>query len=165
VSPEQKVELVGASQASVAVTGMGARTIVRLDPAVRRKVAASLAAASETSVPDRTYLQLENVRGTYDATVLSVYINLPERARPSEHPELLAGSVGLFGLRRASETDGEHAGAGLDFIFDITKITDALHMERALDVDSLPVSVIPHRPIPPESPITIGRVSIYREGR
>src|SRR5205085_3558062 len=92
VSTGENIELVGASQAPVQVVGMGARTLVRLDPAVRRKMSASLAAASETSVPDRTYLRLENVRGTYDASVLSVYINLPERARPSEHPELLAGS-------------------------------------------------------------------------
>ncbi len=165
VSAGKNVELVGASQAAVPLTGTGARTMVRLDAAVRRKVSASLAAASETSVPDRTYLHLENVRGTYDAAVLSVYINLPDRARPSEHPELLAGSVGLFGLRRASEADGEHAGAGLDYILDITNITDALFVQQVLDVDSLQVSIIPHRPIPPESTITIGRVSIYREGR
>jgi hypothetical protein len=38
-------------------------------------------------------------------------------------------------------------------------------MQQALDVDALRVSVIPHRRIPTESPITIGRVSIYREGR
>ncbi len=165
VSADQNVELVGASQAPVPLTGTGARTSVRLDPAARRKVSASLAAASDVSIPDRTYLHLENVRGNYDAAVLSVYINLPEGARPSEHPELLAGSVGLFGLRRASEVDGDHAGAGLDFIIEITKITDRLHMQRALDVDSLQVSVIPHNPIPAASPITIGRVSIYREGR
>ena len=81
--------------------------------------------ASESAPPDRVFLNLENVRGTHDATVLSVYLNLPEGARPSDHPELLAGSVGLFGLRRAEFRDGHHGGQSLNFVLEITKIVDA----------------------------------------
>ena len=53
--------------------------------------------------------------------VLGVYINLPEGEKPGQHPELLAGSVGLFGLRQASAPDGKHGGKGMNFTLDITK--------------------------------------------
>jgi tyrosinase len=165
VTPGKKVELVGASQGALAIKRSGARTTVTLDAGVRRKVSASLAGASETAQPDRVFLNLENVRGTHDASVLSVYINLPEGANPSEHPELLAGSVGLFGLRRASLADGRHGGQGLNFVLEITKIVDALHLDNALDVDSLQVRIVPHQPVPEQAEITVGRISIYRQGQ
>lgn len=84
---------------------------------------------------------------------------------PNDRPDLLAGTVGLFGLRRASSRIGEHGGAGLSFILDITKIVDQLHLRQALNTDSIRVAIIPHRPLPEESDITVGRVSIYRKGR
>ncbi len=120
---------------------------------------------SETAPPDRVFLHLENVRGTHDASVLSVYINLREGAKPSEHPELLARSVGLFGLRRASLKEGKHAGQGLNFVLEITKIIDALHLKKSLDVDALSVRIVPHRAVPEKAEITVGRVGIYRQGR
>lgn len=165
VTTRPNVELMGANQEALSITGSGTSTSVRLDPGARRKVTASLAMASETAVPDRVFLKLENVRGTQDATVLSVYINLPEAAKPGDHPELLAGSVGLFGLHGASVKDGKHGGQGLNFVLDITKIVDALHLNNALDVDSLKVRIVPRRAVPDEALITIGRISIYRLGR
>jgi tyrosinase len=165
VDTGRNVELVGANQEALSIRGSGASTSVRLDAAVRRKVSASLARASETAVPDRVFLKLENVRGAHDATVLSIYINLPEGSKPSDHPELLAGSVGLFGLHGASVTDGKHGGQGLNFVLDITKIVDALHLNGALDVDSLQVRIVPRRAVPDEAQITIGRIGIYRLGR
>jgi tyrosinase len=165
VASKKNVELVGANQEALAITGSGARTTVTLDTDVRRKVSASLAAASEAAPPDRIFLNLENVRGTHDASVLDVYINLPEGANPSAHPEHLAGSVGLFGLRRASLMDDKHGGEGLNFSLEITKIVDALHLGNELDVDSLQVRIVPHRPVPEQADITVGRISIYRQGQ
>jgi tyrosinase len=165
VAPDKSVELVGANQGPLAITGTGVRTTVKLDTDVRSKVSASLAAASEVAPPDRVFLNLENVRGTHDALALSVYINVPEGANPSDHPELLAGSVGLFGLRRASSEDGEHGGQGLSFVLEVTKIFDALHLDHALDVNSLQVRIVPHRPVPEQAEVTVGRVSIYRQGQ
>ena len=59
-------------------------------------------------------------RGRNDATVLQVYVGLPAGADPSAHPEHRAGSVGLFGVRKASRGDGEHAGQGLTYVLEIT---------------------------------------------
>lgn len=159
------MELLGANEEPLAITGDGASTAVKLDTGVRSKVSASLANAAETAAPDRVYLNLENVRGTHDASVLSVYVNLPKGANPKNHPELLAGSVGLFGLRRASMAGGRQGGQGLSFILDITKIVDSLYLNKKLDVSSLHVTVLPHRAVPDRAKITVGRISLYREGR
>jgi tyrosinase len=164
VTTGKNVELVGASQAAIPIKGAGVRTTLNLNTNARRRVAASLARAPQTAAPDRVFLHLENVRGTRDATVLSVYVNLPEGAKPADHPELLAGTVGLFGLHGASMKDGKHGGQGLDFVLDITKIVDALHLNNALDTDSLNVTIIPRQAVPEEVQITVGRIGIYRKG-
>jgi tyrosinase len=160
----EKIELAGASPTAIKLETRGARTRVQLDSMVRNKVSASLRDAAETKKPDHVFLELENVRGNRDAYVLSVYVNLPPEASPGEHPELLAGSAPLFGLRTASEPDGEHAGQGLNFVMDISKIVDDLHLQNALDTNSLNISIVPQRPIQDEADITVGRVNIYRKG-
>jgi tyrosinase len=159
------LELVGTNTGPVPISGTGTSTTVQLDTDVRQKVARSLATAAESSAPDRVYLNLENVRGTQDATALSVFINLPEGANPGDHPELLAGTVGLFGLRRASLTDGRHLGGGLSFLLDISPIVDRMHLDNALNTDNIRVTIVPNHQVPDSAPITIGRISIYREGR
>ncbi|MGA2219982.1 MAG: tyrosinase family protein [Terracidiphilus sp.] len=164
VADDRNIELVGASETSLPIKGLGASTSVKLDSTVRRKVSASLKAAAETGTPDRVYLELENVSGTLDSSALSVYINLPAGAKPQDHPELRAGNVSLFGINNASFRDGEHGGSGLNFILDITKIVDTLHLNDALNVDSLRVTIVPRRSIPDEAEITVGRISIQREG-
>src|SRR5260221_8380607 len=159
------VELIGANDEPVAVTGARTSTTVRLDTQVVTKVSNSIASAAANTVPDRVYLNLENVRGTFDATALSVFVNLPEGSPPAQHPELLAGTVGLFGLRRATTADGRHAGGGLSFLLDISPIVDQLHLDQTLGADALRVTIVPNRPIPDGAAITVGRVSVYREGR
>lgn len=159
------VELVGANGGSLPIKGVGASTMVQLDRQVWQKVSNSLATASKTSAPDRVYLNVENVRGTHDATALSIFIRLPEGSDPVEHPELLAGTVGLFGLRRATMADGKHVGGGLSFLLDISPVVDRLHLNNAMSADPLRVTIVPNRAVPENAVITVGRVSIYREGR
>jgi len=165
VTSGKNVELVGANRESLPVKGSEARTSVELDAGVRHKVAASLVAAAQTAAPDRVFLNLENVRGLADSSAFRVYVGLPDDANPADHPERLAGSVALFGVRKASLADGEHAGQGLTFVLEITNIVDALHLNSALDVDALDVRIVPVRPVPEEAQISIGRVSIFRQGR
>ena len=163
VQPGKTVELIGATQGSVAVKGSGARAQVQLDTSVRRKVVASLTAASQAAPPDRVFLRLDNVVGTIGG-VLSVYINLPEGGKPGQHQQLLAGSIGLFGLRQASEPSGRHAGKGMSFTLDITKVIDQLHLSHSLDADTVNVSLVPSMAISGSTPVMVGRISIYRQG-
>lgn len=60
--------------------------------------------------------------------------------------------------------DGKHAGEGLSFVLDATPAIDALHLSNSLDVDSLRVSVIPADELPAKADITVGRISLFREG-
>ena len=158
------VELLGASQGGLSLTGSGAKTSVQLDHAVRNKVSSSLQGMTGGApAPDRIFLNLENVRGVNDATVFSVYINVPEADDPARHPELRAGSVGLFGVSKASAMDGPHAGDGLTFVVEITHVIDTLHLHGALNVNQLHVSLVPRREVPAASPVSIGHISIFRQ--
>lgn len=151
---EENAELLGANEKALRITSSGAHAAVRLDSGVRRKVSASLMNAAEASIPDRVYLQLENVRGNIDAYKLTVTVNQQD-----------AGTVGLFGLRKASQPDGEHGGEGLTLVLDITDIIDELHLNGALDTNALDVKIVPNQAVPDSADITVGRVSIYRLGQ
>jgi tyrosinase len=160
----RNVELLGANTESVRLVGREARATVALDNAVKRKVAASLAAVTETAPPDRVFLNLENVRGLNDATVFNVYINVPDGEDPAQHPERRAGSIALFGVRKATVPQEQHAGNGLTFVLEITPIVDRLHLAGALDAGHLDVRLVPRNPVSEAAQISIGRISVFRQG-
>jgi tyrosinase len=161
----KNVELLGSQDQSLRLVGGEARASVALKPEVQRKVSASLATAAETATPDRVFLNLENVRAANDANVFNVYINVPDGEDPAQHPELRAGSIALFGATSASQADGEHAGDGLTFVLEITKIVDALHLQGALEAGKLDVRLVPLNPVSEASQVSIGRISVFRQGR
>jgi tyrosinase len=157
-------ELLGANSIDVHLRGSGARAIsIKLDAGVRRKVANSFAKLAHGSAPDRTYIVLEGMRGSFDATQVGVYVNLPKDATPKDFDAYHAGGVALFGLRQASRKDGPHGGGGLTLHIDITDAIDRLHLNNAFDVGSLDISLIPQHPLPEEVEITVDKISIYRE--
>jgi tyrosinase len=151
----------------VRLSGTEARASLVLDPAVQSKVSASLLAVRQAvapAAPDRVFLNLENVRGLSDATTFKVYINVPEGDDPAKHPENLAGSITLFGVRKASLVDDKHAGNGLTFVLEITHIIDTLHLAGALKANQLQVRLVPLNPVPEAAQISIGRISVFRQG-
>jgi tyrosinase len=161
------VELVGANDAAVTVQA-AATSRLRLDAGMRRDVTAAFAPDAPVTPggevrPERIFLNLENVRGQSDASAFRVYVGVPDDADVESHPDLLAGTVAPFGLRKASQPDGEHAGQGLNFVFDITKIVDQLHAAGSFDVDHLPVRIVPLRDLADEAQVSIGRISIFRQ--
>jgi tyrosinase len=149
---EVSPELVATHDGTLKLKTSGARATVKFDSDARGAMAASLADASEAKLPDRVYLQLENVRGNRDSYELTVSVN-----------QQRAGTVSLFGLRRASLKDGQHGGEGLTFILDITDIIDNLFLDNSLDLDSLDVRVMPGQSVAESADITIGRISVYRQ--
>ena len=159
----RKTELLGASAGPLRIRAQGSEAHVRLDTAVRRKALRSLAQPSESALPDKAFLKLENVRGKFDAAIFNVYVKPRENGAHGEGDTFFAGNVALFGLRRASAQDGQHAGEGLTFILDITPIVDQLHLANALDADSLRVDIVSNRPLPEEDEIEVGRISVYRQ--
>jgi tyrosinase len=164
-SRDSAVELVGASRTAVDVKGSDVHLAVVLDKSARRKVTNNLTAAAKGSAPDRIFLNLENVTGLADATTFKIYVGVPKGEDPARHPDRLAGTVTLFGVRRASKTEGRHAGKGLTFVLEVDDLVDDLHLRNAFDVDHLDVRIVPLRPVGEASRIRIGRVSIFRQGR
>jgi tyrosinase len=156
------VELVGATSGPVSVHGSGVDSSVRLDSPMRRKVTESL--LLRRAMPDRLFLNLENVRGKRDADAFHVYVGVPDGEDPADHPDRLAGSIAPFGLRKASAPDGEHAGQGLTFVLEITGIVDQLHLGDAFGTDNLPIRIVPVRPVTDSAELTIGRISVFRQG-
>ena len=164
----KKTELLGANREAIALGGGTVETRVQIDKKVGRKLRASFqssARAAAPTEPDRIFLNLENIRGANDATIFYVYVDLPKGAKPEDHPECLAGSVSLFGVRKASRLDDRHAGNGINETLEITDIVDSLHLQNKLDTDHLNVQFVPHTEIKPTDRISIGKVSLYRQGR
>jgi tyrosinase len=159
------VELLGANNQSLRLAGAEASTSLALDPSVQRKVAASLESAKSAAptAPDRIFLNLENVRGLNDATAFSVYINVPDGEDPAQHPDHLAGSIALFGVRKATLADDTHAGDGLTFVLEITHVIDRLHLAGALNAAQLHVRLVPMNPVPEAAQVSIGRISVFRQ--
>jgi tyrosinase len=164
----RNVELLGANDEIVTVREASSSR-VRLDSRMRRKVAATFApdVAAEPGVAAtaRVFLNLENVRGQSDASAFRVYVGVPDGEDVESHPELLAGSVAPFGVRKASQPDNEHGGQGLTFVLDITRIVGHLHAQRSFDVDNLAVRLVPVRDLAEQAQVSIGRISVFRQGQ
>jgi tyrosinase len=161
---DENTELIGANGGSIALDATGARTTVKLDSKGLKTVAKSIKTFSALSsenitgfnLPDEVFLELEGIRGNADANIYSVTVN--------QH---FVGHVFLFGLRKASQKDGEHGGGGLNIAFDITKIIDQLHLsdKDVTELNSLDIVIQPTGPVYENEKCTIERVSIYRKGQ
>ena len=166
---ESNPELIGANSDRVAMMGASASTQVRLDSRMLGQVSRSFEAftASEANVqePNRIFLNLENIRCDRDGAVIDVYVNVPSGGDPTEHPELRAGSIALFGVRNASLTDQPHGGQGVTEVLDITHVVDTLYLSGELnDLANLEVSFLSRSALTEEDNVTVERVSIYRQG-
>ena len=157
----KEAELLGTNSGELELKGSGASTVVKLSTDGQRRVAALVGGPSASESSGGVYLGLESVRGTFDAAVLNTYINLPEDARPADHRNLMAESVGLYGLRRASTPQGENKSPGLTFLLDITQILTELLASKSLNSEKIRVTIVPDRPLPDSITIVVGRVSIF----
>jgi len=155
MSLPKEAELLGATSAALEIKGSGASAIISCTQDGQQK----LLAAQTSPIP--IYLALENIRGSYDAAVLNAYINLPEGARPGDHRNLLAGSVGLYGLTRASVPDNENGGQGLTSIFDISRVISELFAVESMRPDAIRISIVPNHPLPDSADIVVERISIF----
>ncbi len=161
-------ELMGANNAKITLVGDSTSTQVKLDKQMIGKVtkgfAQFAAAPNEAKSPDRIFLNLENIRSNVDGPVIDVYVNLPADANPAEHPENRAGTIALFGVRKASQTDQPHGGIGMTRSLEITHVVDALHLGGNLnDLSNLNVRLVPRTPLTKDQNVTVERISVYRQ--
>jgi tyrosinase len=166
MAKEPQVELLGADTNTVHLAGPDVTAHVRLDPAMSRKVLRSFQAneltARNAAEPDRIFLNLENINGSSDATSFKVYVGLRPDDNPQDHRENLAGIVTLFGLNEASALDRQDGGSGLNKVLEITKVIDQLHLGGLRELNELPLRFVLRRGR--ESDVSIGRISIFRQG-
>jgi hypothetical protein len=154
MSTSNNSELVGASGNGIALSSGSTFTSVKLDSTGWKSVVNSFAKASATAIPDTVYLMLENVTGTNNSNMLSVYVN-----------NKFVKAISLFGIRMASMKDSAHGGSGLTFKLNITDIVDNLQVNNNINADSLNVQITTKNPIAKNSTIKIGRISVYRSGK
>jgi tyrosinase len=160
------VEVVGSKAEAVPVVGKIAEAQVPLNAQMRAKVANRLGTAATLSTknapPEKVLLNLENVTGYSDATVLQVFVEFPGKDG-SKSIERKVGSVGLFGITKATEANAGH-GDGLSYVLDITKPYSEEAGSSNIDPASLTVRLLPVAPVHAASEVSIGRISIVRQG-
>ena len=97
----------------------------------------------DDGTPRRVILRVENITSSIPAPSFEVYLNLPEGADPSTHPELLAGTMSTFGLMESSKANEQHPGNGLTYVQEITPVFLRLALMRNWDGATLRVTFVP----------------------
>ena len=99
MSAHEEGELIGTGPSDVAIHDASTDVRVELAPGALSKLASVAADARDV---ERIYLTLAGIRGTRDATTLTVYLRFPDDGAFRKHPEFRAGTAALYGMRRAS---------------------------------------------------------------
>lgn len=154
-------ELIGTVPHPVEIKGGGTDVQLVVTSEGLKKLSAARNAATHAVTNGHIYLTLENILGTRDATILKIYLSFRENAPGDDR--LLAGSVGLFGLRRASAGLGEKQGPGLDLLLDITPTITGIPATKAGEPYEMRIGIVPEAELSAASDIVIGKISLYLE--
>jgi tyrosinase len=154
-------QVLGGTSEPLSVRGFGTSTFVSLANEQTDRLLVSLREPTIKLVSFRIYVALQGIRGTNDATILSLFINLPEGAKPSENPQNLVGSEALYGLRRASSRSAKSTGGGLASMKDSTQVIHRLVASDRLDTGRVRVSLVPAKPLAEKTEITIERLMFF----
>ncbi|MBC7926075.1 MAG: hypothetical protein H7039_10510 [Bryobacteraceae bacterium] len=119
------------------------------------------ARSTTESKPAEVTLRVENITGEKVAPSFIVYLNVPQGETPTKYPELMAGTVGLFGLVESSHPDSMNGGAGLSFKFNITEVYGVLIASKRWDPRNLKISLVPTFWDVPVPRVRVGRISLY----
>jgi tyrosinase len=111
--------------------------------------------------PKHVTLQIENMTGSDPAPGFSVYLNVPHGDEPEQHPDLSAGSFGLFGLVESSHPDSQHGGSGKGVKLNASEVVSHLIATKNWDPKSLRISFVPGYWDAPVPKVRVGRVSVY----
>lgn len=150
---EEDLDLIGANDAELSLHGEEISATVKLDKTGKNKAFASLENVSADNLPDKIYLDINNVRGAEHA----LFIGVKVFDEPVE-------AFSLFGLGMASLKDGNHAGNGISFTVDISKFFDRIYLEgNHGETADVPVKLNAIPELPEGEKLTIGGLKIYRQ--
>ena len=146
-------KLVGATDGAIPLDGTRAHATVALErppePPAKGLVKAE---------PKHTYLNLENIVAEGTSTPYRVYLNVPEGFDPAEYENNFVGTLPMFGVNEASRSDGEHGGAGLSYVFDVTEALKHVGQGEAVEV-----AFVPKTESPAAQGLKVGKISFYQQ--
>jgi len=162
-----QVELIAASGATIELGANPVEARLQVDrPGVARTFSSLRALASDAGLdgaplhePDRVFLNLENIRGNYNAALYRVYVGVPQQG--NDH---YVGAVSMFGVAKASDPARGHGGNGITEVIEITDAIDALHLRGVDDLRELRVRLEPAMEVHEGDQLSVGRISVYRQG-
>ena len=129
-------EMIGASEGAVPLTMGTTETTVALAPPSGPAAAAAPGENAEAPAADiasrRIFIRLENITGEGHPRRYSVYVN-----------GAFAGAVPLFGVEEASTPTEAHAGGGLHYRLDVTRVVQALQGEGNWNPATIKVTFVP----------------------
>ncbi len=157
-SAAPKLIELASGKGSVCVEAAGAEFTLQVQGSLASKVLAKLAVMDETL---RVYLVLEQIRGSFDAGVLRLFLKLA--AANDAEKELFLGSIGLYGLRHASLPKEEGGSDGMQSYLDITTQFAQLSNAALVPDALLHLSVRSHQSLPEGVTIVIERIRLYFE--
>lgn len=114
------------------------------------------------SVPKQFFVRIENMTSSKRAPGFNLYVNLPEGANPTEHPEYLVDNLATFGLVESSRPGSNHPPDGLSFNVEVTKHLLSLESANKWDGKTLRVTFVPGL-WNGEIDVKLGRVSLFVE--
>jgi tyrosinase len=158
-------EMVGATEQPVTLHGEAVTTAL----AVNEPTGPAAIAAGLDTPQRRIFLNIENITAQGYPGGYEVYLNLPTGEKPSDHPDLFAGLLPMFGAVEAADPTGEHPSSGLQYSLDITDVAQTLQNKNAWDPNEMRVTFVPDRTANElesevlTAPVKVGRVSLYYE--
>jgi tyrosinase len=158
-------EMVGATEQPVTLHGEAVTTAL----AVNEPTGPAAIAAGLDTPQRRIFLNIENITAQGYSGGYEVYLNLPPGEKPSDHPDLFAGLLPMFGAVEAADPTGEHPSSGLQYSLEITDVAQTLLNKNAWDPSEMRVTFVPDRTAGElesevlTAPVKVGRVSLYYE--
>ncbi len=150
-------EMVGATEAPLTLTTEPSATDV---PISEPTGPAATALASEPHTV-HAYLNVENIVSEAPSASYDVYLNLPDGVDPESREDLFVGVLAPFGSERAAKPDDLHAGSGLHFTYDVTRLIDEQRTAGTWNPSTAHVTFVPRETTPDPAPLRVGRVSLY----
>ena len=99
-------------------------------------------------------LHFEHLRSDDPLPAIDVYLNLENVNTPDEKNYI--GSMGLYGIVE-STVDG----TGQDRIFDVGAVFIRVCLQSNWSPEKFSLTLIPSRPLAPETELSIGRIALY----
>ncbi|WP_427454672.1 tyrosinase family protein [Litorimonas sp. WD9-15] len=152
------VDLLGANTGIFRVSATPVESVIRLDIGGRETAMKNMVLEKSVSrqAPHRVYLNAEGIKGSRPSGVLSVDI-LGEK--DGQDVKLGTESLALFGLAKASDENGPHAGGGMTESIEITKLLRAAGYDLSKGASQLKVRL--HNTDHEAGEITVDRLSVY----